>query len=214
MLSRIYWIDPMFCANPWISRFTWSCLLLTGGDKQLYEYIVKAPEAGLKAHRCTLCGQTGNDRSNLRKHVENIHFPGAFSYTCKYCPPEMAAKTFPTRTKLQNHVSSFHKSFPLCSSDWSVNISGPGHSFTDPEELFQFVQKDENPDSGQYKWVCSICRKRFISRIAVRNHCESIHFTGMFKYNCSICQKEMSSKSSLNYHVTIYHNKTKMLSST
>jgi len=91
---------------------------------------------------------------------------------------------------------------------------GPGHSFTDPEELFQFVQKDENPDSGQYKWVCSICRKRFISRIAVRNHCESIHFTGMFKYNCNICQKEMSSKSSLNYHVTIYHNKTKMLSST
>ena len=111
----------LLCANPWISRLIWSCLLLTGGDKQLYEYIVKAPEAGLKAHRCTLCGQTGNDRSNLRKHVENIHFPGAFSYTCKYCPPEMAAKTFPTRTKLQNHVSSFHKSFPLCSSDWSVN---------------------------------------------------------------------------------------------
>ena len=105
------------CADLEISRFTWSCLLLTGGDKQLYEYIVKAPEAGLKAHRCTLCGQTGNDRSNLRKHVENIHFPGAFSYTCKYCPPDMAAKTFPTRTKLQNHVSSFHKSFPLCSSD-------------------------------------------------------------------------------------------------
>jgi len=88
-----------------------------GGDKQLYEYIVRAPEAGLKAHRCTLCGQTGNDRSNLRKHVENIHFPGTFSYTCKYCPPEMAVKTFPTRTKLQNHVSSFHKSFPLSSSD-------------------------------------------------------------------------------------------------
>ena len=87
------------------------------GDKQLYEYIVRAPEAGLKAHRCTLCGQTGNDRSNLRKHVENIHFPGTFSYTCKYCPPGMAVKTFPTRTKLQNHVSSFHKSFPLSSSD-------------------------------------------------------------------------------------------------
>ena len=90
-----------------------------------------------------------------------------------------------------------------------LNLSGPGVSFTDPEELFQFVRKYEAADSGQYKWSCSICHKRFISRIAVRNHCESIHFPGMFKYNCEICHKEMTSKSSLNYHVTIYHNKPK-----
>ena len=56
--------------------------------------------------------------------------------------------------------------------------------------------------------------KRFISTIAVRNHCESIDFTGMFKNNCSVCQKRLSSKSSFNYHVSVYHNKTKMLSST
>ena len=86
--------------------------MLAGGDKQLYEYIVKAPEAGPRSHKCTVCGKIGNDRSNLRKHVENVHFPDTFSYECKYCPFGMAS-TFTTRTKLNNHVFSVHKNSPL-----------------------------------------------------------------------------------------------------
>ena len=77
-------------------------LVLAGGqeDKQLYEYIEQVPtEDGLKLHRCTLCGKTGNHRNNLRKHVESLHFPGSFRYSCKYCREE-----FDTKTKLNNHV--------------------------------------------------------------------------------------------------------------
>jgi len=77
------------------------------GDKQLYDYIEKAPECGLRGHRCTICGKTGNDRGNLRKHIENVHFPGIFSYQCRHCPPDSAV--FPTRTKLYNHISTMHK---------------------------------------------------------------------------------------------------------
>jgi len=77
------------------------------GDKQLYDYIEKAPECGLRGHRCTICGKTGNDRGNLRKHIENVHFPGIFSYQCRHCPPDSAV--FPTRTKLNNHISTMHK---------------------------------------------------------------------------------------------------------
>jgi len=84
---------------------------------------------------------------------------------------------------------------------------GPGQTFTDPEELFQFVCKDGQKLPGQPNFKCTICHKRFISRIAVRNHVESIHFPGMFKYCCPLCAKEMTSKSSLNYHVTMTHNK-------
>jgi len=71
------------------------------GDKQLYEYIVKD---GPQLHRCTVCGKVGKDRGNLRKHVENIHFPGSFTYTCKYCQ-----QTFTSRTHLNHHVTSLHK---------------------------------------------------------------------------------------------------------
>jgi len=72
-----------------------------GADKQLYDYIVKD---GPGSHSCSLCGKTSSDRSNLRKHVENIHFPGAFSYTCKYCN-----ETQPTRNLLNLHISKLHR---------------------------------------------------------------------------------------------------------
>jgi len=71
------------------------------GDKQLYEYIVKD---GPQMHRCTVCGKVGKDRGNLRKHVENIHFPGSFTYSCKYCQ-----ETFTSRTHLNHHVTNLHK---------------------------------------------------------------------------------------------------------
>ena len=80
-------------------------LLVAGGDKQLYDYIVSHLEAGQKAFKCTICGKVSAHKTNLRKHVENIHFPGLFSYTCKYCP-----ETFPTKNLLNHHVTNSHRS--------------------------------------------------------------------------------------------------------
>jgi len=70
-----------------------------------YEYIVKDPENGPKMHKCTICGKQGSDRGNLRKHVENIHFPGTLSYQCKHC-----SEIFTTRNGLNHHYSKMHKS--------------------------------------------------------------------------------------------------------
>ena len=80
-------------------------LLVAGGDKQLYDYIVSHLEAGQKAFKCTICGKVSAHKTNLRKHVENIHFPGLFTYTCKYCP-----ETFPTKNLLNHHVTNSHRS--------------------------------------------------------------------------------------------------------
>ena len=55
-------------------------------------------------HKCTICGKSGKDRGNLRKHVENIHFPGSFSYPCKHCKHE-----FSTRNTLNMHISKDHR---------------------------------------------------------------------------------------------------------
>ena len=81
--------------------------------------------------------------------------------------------------------------------------------FQDPEDLFQFVVKDEIP--GLPNFYCSICTKRFQSRSATRNHVESIHYTGVFKYVCQYCSKSLVSKSALGYHVTTFHNKPSKL---
>ena len=78
-------------------------------------------------------------------------------------------------------------------------------TLTTPEDLLQFVRNDKDKTPGKLNFSCSICSKRFGSRVATRNHVESIHFPGKFKYNCDYCEKELNSKSSLNYHVTTAH---------
>ena len=79
------------------------CLMVTGqgADEQLYDCTVKD---GPGLHRCSLCGKTSSDRNNPRKHVENIHFLGAFSYLCKYCN-----ETYTTGNLLNLHISKIHR---------------------------------------------------------------------------------------------------------
>ena len=77
--------------------------IVSGGTMSFYEYIV--PKAGeFKVFECSLCGKCGKDRGNLRKHVENIHFPGSFIYKCKYCSEEHT-----TRNLLNMHISNMHR---------------------------------------------------------------------------------------------------------
>jgi len=72
------------------------------GTMSLYDYIVPS-QNGSKPFKCSICEKESNDKGNLRKHVENIHFPGSFSYLCKHCD-----KTFTTRNNLNHHVNSHH----------------------------------------------------------------------------------------------------------
>lgn len=75
---------------------------LLSGDFALYQYIVSSNN-GAKPFKCSICGKEGNDKGNLRKHVENIHFPGSFSYNCKHCN-----EIFGTKSSLNNHISKLH----------------------------------------------------------------------------------------------------------
>ena len=74
-------------------------ITVAGGDKLLYQYIVANPEMGPNMHSYSICGKAGTSRSNLRMHIENIHFAGSFSHQCKFC--EM---TFSTRNLLYKHI--------------------------------------------------------------------------------------------------------------
>jgi len=74
------------------------------GNKLTLSYIEKDPASGPKSHRCTICGKTGNDRSNLRRHVESVHFPQSFQYDCKYC-----GKVFNAKNSLYVHISTHHR---------------------------------------------------------------------------------------------------------
>ena len=65
-------------------------------------YLEKTPAA--RTVKCTICNKVNSDRSSAIKHVENIHFAGQLSYTCKYCQ-----EVFSARNNMYVHISKFHK---------------------------------------------------------------------------------------------------------
>ena len=67
----------------------------------LNEYIIKDQETGVFS--CTICGKENNHKFNLKKHVENIHFPGSISHPCKYCD-----HVFATKNMLNHHIAKYH----------------------------------------------------------------------------------------------------------
>ena len=53
---------------------------------------------------CTMCGKSNAQKNNMMIHVESVHFPGMFVYTCKFCH-----KTLNTKKALYGHVNNYHK---------------------------------------------------------------------------------------------------------
>ena len=56
-----------------------------------------------EAWTCNSCGKVTKDKSNLRKHVENMHTEG-IEFLCTRCD-----KMFRSRNCLYNHNASNHK---------------------------------------------------------------------------------------------------------
>jgi len=55
--------------------------------------------------KCTVCGQIGAQQCNMRKHVENKHFPGMFEYSCADCEGK-----FDTKDGYFSHRKRHHSS--------------------------------------------------------------------------------------------------------
>lgn len=72
---------------------------------ELYSYVVTKDNLVDKhKHMCSICGKTGLHRADVRNHVENIHFPGVYSYSCTLC-----LTTLKSKTALVNHKALKHK---------------------------------------------------------------------------------------------------------
>ena len=50
------------------------------------KYISKVGEGvDVGKFTCNICGQIGAQKPNMRRHVENTHFPGQLEYSCADC---------------------------------------------------------------------------------------------------------------------------------
>ena len=81
--------------------------LFSGENRKiLIQYIRRTTcEGGQTVYECTLCDQAKNrQRNNVLNHVESVHFPGNFLYSCEYCQKEFVSKN-----ARNVHISRNHK---------------------------------------------------------------------------------------------------------
>jgi len=88
-------------------------------------------------------------------------------------------------------------------TDGQVALDTSRAAFKDPEELLQFLTKDDQLNH----YTCTLCLKTIKQRKDARNHVESIHFPNTFVYSCTVCDKTFNSKNTRNVHITRIHNK-------
>ena len=73
--------------------------------KEFDQYMEKSLlQDGRPCFKCTLCGKQNSLKTNVRNHIESVHFPGHFSYNCNHCK-----KTFKAKNALCVHVSLMHR---------------------------------------------------------------------------------------------------------
>ena len=72
--------------------------------RMLNEYVKKEVINGRSVSVCTMCGKSNASRPNIVNHIESVHFPNTFTYTCKYC-----GKTFNAKNSLYVHISTGHR---------------------------------------------------------------------------------------------------------
>ena len=73
---------------------------------ELLQYVTEG-FAGTKRFLCTLCSYAHNVKANVRNHVESVHYPNSFQYSCDQCD-----KMFPSKNNMQLHRSRVHKQKP------------------------------------------------------------------------------------------------------
>ena len=84
---------------------------LTGEKRNiLNQYIKKeVSESGQAVFVCSMCGQKNSQKVNVLNHVESVHFPNSFVYTCQYCETQ-----FYSKNARNVHVSRNHKNENKC----------------------------------------------------------------------------------------------------
>ena len=95
------------CGQPFLQLYILIYFLYSGGEpdrRVLYEYIKKEVINGKSVSVCTMCGKSNSQKHNIVNHVESVHFPNMFTYSCKYC-----GKTYNAKNSLHVHISTSHR---------------------------------------------------------------------------------------------------------
>jgi len=160
---------------------------------KLLEYIEKE-EGNMLVYRCVVCDKTSNKIYTMKNHVESVHFPGMFSYPCKFCD-----KTLLTKQSLMGH-EKLHKTKRV--------LDLPEKGTVRNESIISDNIEIVGTDSKALGFRCKVCDKICAQKSNLFSHIESIHFPGCYMYWCKVCMKTFDTKQSLYSHMKTNHKET------
>lgn len=164
------------------------------------------------AHKCSDCDQLFNKLSQLKHHVETVHYPEGF--ICKICNRQLSSLSL-----LERHMVKVHLDRPFNCKHCNKNFSDP---LTYEEHL-------ASHNSGEV-YKCSTCGRKYATEFFLmehmRNHKEQVpqtcvvcgkvtlRITQHMKIHtprpkrllsCSVCGKVFNFSSGLSHHFKIMH---------
>jgi DNA-directed RNA polymerase subunit RPC12/RpoP len=86
------------------ASFFIGCSSLFPGVPQNQAFLEQFTERLTHGYACKLCRKEFKQKHHAQNHVESLHFPDTFLYTCSHC-----GRTFNGRNKYYVHVSTYHK---------------------------------------------------------------------------------------------------------
>ncbi|KAM7349314.1 uncharacterized protein ACRADG_008317 [Cochliomyia hominivorax] len=164
------------------------------------------------AHKCSDCDQLFNKLSQLKHHVETVHYPEGF--ICKICNRQLSSLSL-----LERHMVKVHLDRPFNCKHCNKNFSDP---LTYEEHL-------ASHNSGEV-FKCTTCGRKYATEFFLmehmRNHKEQVpqtcvvcgkvtlRITQHMKIHtprpkrllsCSVCGKVFNFSSGLSHHFKIMH---------
>lgn len=138
-------------------------------------------------YRCTLCGESFADDSEIRQHIITVHDKELTSTTCRMC-----GKHCKDERTLMKHAWDHSK-------EKNHNCLKCGKTFYNKARLKRHMQSHRNKSV-----TCNVCGESFPDGRSLMNHRHSHTNLSGRQFPCRECGKTFGSRSSQQIHMRIH----------
>ena len=145
-----------------------------------------------KPYTCKICKKGFPRMTNLKRHIDSVH-EGKKPYKCQRCDANFGQKS-----GMKKHLKVVHdEENPVSGFDYLIELSVNDKEIPPKEHI-------ESDHDGQKPFICTVCQKRFTTKLNLKVHIETVH-EGKKPFECPICKKSFTQKNAMTRHINSLH---------